>query len=72
MATTSHVKLEEHEQREMDSLNKELREVQGKTMNVISQMININVDTLETIERQVCSYALLARDLSLSYARYYC
>eukprot|EP00656_Telonema_subtile_P012933 TRINITY_DN16547_c0_g1_i1.p1 TRINITY_DN16547_c0_g1~~TRINITY_DN16547_c0_g1_i1.p1 ORF type:complete len:368 (+),score=135.45 TRINITY_DN16547_c0_g1_i1:79-1182(+) len=44
---------EQKQMQTMDSLNKELAEVQAETMKTISGMINVNVDTLETIARQI-------------------
>ena len=63
MATTEldHVKLEEEDNRSMDELNQALAKVQKETMQMISSMININVDTLETIERQALCAAIGSR-----------
>ena len=37
----------------MADLNRELAGVQEETMKLISSMINVNVDTLETLNRQI-------------------
>lgn len=45
--------MQQQKQVTMADLNKELADVQQETMKTISAMININVDTLETINRQI-------------------
>jgi len=48
-----HHQLEMAQQQTMAELDEELAGVQAETMKTISDMINVNVDTLETIERQI-------------------